>query len=72
MEKPVVNYDRYRYPLEERADLYLKLMAEIKKHTDCEIGLGAETPELWEAIKFDAPKAMEVLNIGSFFSGHYQ
>ena len=58
MEKPDVSYDRYRYPLEERVDIYLKLIAEIKNHCDCEIGLGAETPELWEAINFDAAKAM--------------
>ncbi len=24
MEKPDVSYDRYRYPLEERVDIYLK------------------------------------------------
>jgi spore photoproduct lyase len=31
MEKPDVSYDRYRYPLGERADLYSKLIDEIKK-----------------------------------------
>jgi DNA repair photolyase len=51
LSKPEQKYDRYRYFIEERVNIYSKLIDLIKERSPAKIGLGSETPELWEQIK---------------------
>lgn len=51
--KPLHKHDRYRYDFEERISFYQTIIAEVRKYTTCPINLGAETPDVWEALKLN-------------------
>ena len=56
--KPEYGYDRYRYDIDDRISFYKMMIAEIRKHSNCLITLGAETPDVWEAIQLDSKKVL--------------
>ena len=53
LKRPIYGYDRYRYDFDERVSFYQMMIAEIRKYTKCPITLGAENPEVWEALKLN-------------------
>ena len=56
--KPEYGYDRYRYDIDDRINFYRVMITEIRKYSKCRITLGAELPDVWEALKLDSSKVI--------------
>lgn len=56
---PEVKKDRWRYPLDERVKMYQLIFAEFRKYTSAYFRIGAETPDAWEGLGYDAAALMQ-------------
>jgi len=57
--EPEYRGDRYRYDFDERIKFYKMMIAEIRKYSDCKITLGAENPDVWEALKMNTADVLQ-------------
>ncbi len=54
LESTVDHPDKLRYPFNDRFDIYEKIISEFGKFTEVPVKLGAENPEMWDALKIDS------------------